>query len=366
MLSWPMLHAIYVSFGFHQALSLETAASETTQTKEIVQGYLNSDDYWLLMANARHFPNKPMQRYYTKLRYTRGAAYCCKPYDVSHVAFPRNGAVSFGTITNSRPPNKRAQRSVMSLVLDFALPAPPATWDNTQATVAHAGISASRLLQIEPVNQHFLAHARRKRHGRTLSEDDRVQAELKAEEQDEDNEAVEVEDEPETKALLELDPKDWKDQDHYAVLGLSKLRYKATPAQIKKARKFHLTNHLTARNLLAYYSHPIHSDRKKLLKHHPDKKAASGDINDDSFFKCIQKAYETLSDPTRRRQYDSVDPRVEDLVPKPARPDQFYEVYKPCFEREARFSRRLPVPELGGPETERETVTEFYDFWWVS
>jgi DnaJ family protein C protein 2 len=52
------------------------------------------------------------------------------------------------------------------------------------------------------------------------------------------------------------------------VLGLSKYRYKATDEQIKKAH------------------------RKKALKHHPDKKAgATGDENDDSFFKCIQKGY---------------------------------------------------------------------------
>lgn len=31
-------------------------------------------------------------------------------------------------------------------------------------------------------------------------------------------------------------------------------------------------------------------DRRKVLRHHPDKKAGvSGGTNDDSFFKCIQK-----------------------------------------------------------------------------
>lgn len=34
----------------------------------------------------------------------------------------------------------------------------------------------------------------------------------------------------------------------------------------------------------------VPEDRKKVLKHHPDKKAgAAGDSNDDSFFKCIAK-----------------------------------------------------------------------------
>jgi DnaJ family protein C protein 2 len=47
-----------------------------------------------------------------------------------------------------------------------------------------------------------------------------------------------VGDEPESKELLLLDPKEWKKQDHYEVLGLSALRYKATDDQIKIARAF--------------------------------------------------------------------------------------------------------------------------------
>lgn len=35
--------------------------------------------------------------------------------------------------------------------------------------------------------------------------------------------------------LRSLDPKEWKDQDHYAVLGLKKLRHKATEDIIKRA-----------------------------------------------------------------------------------------------------------------------------------
>jgi hypothetical protein len=36
-------------------------------------------------------------------------------------------------------------------------------------------------------------------------------------------------------------------------------------------------------------THAALIDRKKVLKHHPDKKAGSGDTNDDALFKCIQK-----------------------------------------------------------------------------
>ena len=37
--------------------------------------------------------------------------------------------------------------------------------------------------------------------------------------------------------LRSLDPKEWKDQDHYAVLGIAKLRNRATEDIIKKACK---------------------------------------------------------------------------------------------------------------------------------
>jgi DnaJ homolog subfamily C member 2 len=80
-----------------------------------------------------------------------------------------------------------------------------------------------------------------------------------------------------------------------------------------------------------------------VLKHHPDKKAgAVGDSNDDSFFKCIQKAFETLSNPEKRRQWDSVDPvaTAEDdsLVPiGKVEPGEFFETWAPIFEREVRL-----------------------------
>jgi len=140
-------------------------------------------------------------------------------------------------------------------------------------------------------------------------------------------------------------------QDHYAVLGLSHLRYKATEEQIRVAH------------------------RKKVLKHHPDKKAGvAGDSNDDSFFKCIQKAFEVLINPERRRQFDSVDPYFELLeqdVPTASQiknakdPNAaFFKLFAPVFEREARFSRKQPVPMLGAYEDPKEAVEGFYDFWY--
>ena len=67
--------------------------------------------------------------------------------------------------------------------------------------------------------------------------------------------------------LRSLDPKETQDQDHYKVLGLSALRYKATDNHIKKAYRF------------------------KVLRHHPDKRKANGEEikEDDDYFTCITK-----------------------------------------------------------------------------
>jgi DnaJ family protein C protein 2 len=158
-------------------------------------------------------------------------------------------------------------------------------------------------------------------------------------------------DEEEDPFLLSLDPKEWKKQDHYAVLGLSHLRYKATPQQIRVAH------------------------RKKVLKHHPDKKAGSGDSNDDAFFKCISKAFEVLINPERKAQFDSVDPHYVSLeedaptvgtYPKNAPPEKFFKIFGPIFEREARFYKGPieEVPMIGGIDDPKEKVEEFYDFWY--
>lgn len=116
-------------------------------------------------------------------------------------------------------------------------------------------------------------------------------------------------------------------------------------------------------------------DRKKVLKHHPDKKAGvAGDSNDDAFFKCISKAFDVLSNPERRRQFDSVDPFYDifetdvptaSQVQKAKNPEKFFfQSFGPVFEREARFSRKQPVPLLGSFDDTKAAVEGFYDFWY--
>ncbi|KAI3644411.1 hypothetical protein MP228_010575 [Amoeboaphelidium protococcarum] len=154
----------------------------------------------------------------------------------------------------------------------------------------------------------------------------------------------------ETEELLKLDPLQWKSQDHYAVLGLDKLRYNASANDIKKAY------------------------RMRVLKHHPDKMGADGQQQqqqqqqEDNFFKCIQRAYELLSDPVKRRQFDSVDPKFDNSIPSASQvhiayPQQFFEIFGPVFERNAHFSKVEPVPAIGDLHTPRSAVNQFYKFW---
>lgn len=112
-------------------------------------------------------------------------------------------------------------------------------------------------------------------------------------------------------------------------------------------------------------------DRTKVLVHHPDKKSgASGgsSSHDDAFFKCLQKSYEILSDPVKRRQYDSVDNVPEDAY-NPLKDGvdlDFIEAWRPVFEREIRFSvrDRHAAPTIGTMDTSKAEVERFYGFWY--
>ncbi|KAL4965302.1 putative ribosome associated DnaJ chaperone Zuotin [Aspergillus stella-maris] len=225
--------------------------------------------------------------------------------------------------------------------INVTLPALTAGWTADKDFKAVGKLSAVTQRNLEPVGPHFLAHARRKRHHRTFSEDERIQAQqnVKKTEDDEDNEISEDED----PMMLQRDAKDWKGQDHYAVLGLTKYRWRASQDQIKRAH------------------------RKKVLRHHPDKKAALGDRDEnDSFFKCIQKATEVLSDPVKRRQFDSVDEaaEVEPPTKKQSQKGNFFKLWAPVFESEGRFSKIQPVPQLGNEDSTFDEVNNFYNFWY--
>lgn len=170
-------------------------------------------------------------------------------------------------------------------------------------------------------------------------------------------------------------------KDHYSLLGLSDLRDAATPEEIRKAYL------------------------KSALKYHPDKLAAvllaeeSEAVREakkeeiDTHFKKIQAAYQVLSDPVQRRTYDSrriynsssscsnnsttttteeyyderdedEDEDEDDQIPADCAPGDFFNVFGPVFERNARWSAKQPVPGLGNERTPMEEVNNFYKFWY--
>ncbi|KAI9618672.1 hypothetical protein KEM48_006651 [Puccinia striiformis f. sp. tritici PST-130] len=99
-----------------------------------------------------------------------------------------------------------------------------------QITVGYSKPSIGKLAKPEPnevlpIGRAFQFHASRVLNNWTLSEqEDAIAKELEAAKNDSSSDLGEevddgVGDEPESRYLLELDPRDWKNQDQYAVLG---------------------------------------------------------------------------------------------------------------------------------------------------
>lgn len=88
------------------------------------------------------------------------------------------------------------------------LPSLPAGWEAEKDFRPVGKLSSANLRTVEPVGPHFLAHARRARHKRTFSEDDRIQAQEKVKNvEDEDDAEIS---EPEDPMMLQREAKDWK------------------------------------------------------------------------------------------------------------------------------------------------------------
>jgi DnaJ homolog subfamily C member 2 len=78
-----------------------------------------------------------------------------------------------------------------------------------------------------------------------------------------------------------------------------------------------------------------------------------------------------LSNPERRRQFDSVDPYYLNIEADPptasqisASPKAFFSLMTPVFEMESRFSKIQPAVPLGSEDATKEEVERFYDFWY--
>ncbi|KAH6927815.1 hypothetical protein HPB50_008951 [Hyalomma asiaticum] len=118
-------------------------------------------------------------------------------------------------------------------------------------------------VEVEPVGRWFEAVYQNARTRHVSSA-----ASIGSESSDEGEGGSAAEDPAETQYLLSLDPKEWKSQDHYRVLGLQSKRHAATEHDIKKAY------------------------RRKVLLHHPDKRRTAGEQVRDlerDYFSCITR-----------------------------------------------------------------------------
>lgn len=73
-----------------------------------------------------------------------------------------------------------------------------------------------------------------------------------------------------------------------------------------------------------------------------------------------------LLDPTKRRQFDSVDEEadVEPPTKKQLASADYYKLWSRVFKSEARFSRTQPVPTFGNEKSAKKEVDSFYNFWY--
>lgn len=98
--------------------------------------------------------------------------------------------------------------ATVTQVSELPLPVLPEGWSAEKDFKAVGKLSGAVQRAIEPVGPHFLAHARRARHKRTFSEDDRIQAQESAKKIEDGDESDESEDED--PMMLQREAKDWK------------------------------------------------------------------------------------------------------------------------------------------------------------
>jgi len=193
-------------------------------------------------------------------------------------------------------------------------------------------------LEFEPCGKWFEQYNYLKHHS-----DHNYEQEAEASEDSFEDEMEIVEPPSFVKYLESLDPKEWKEHDHYKILGLETLRFEATPQQIKRAHK------------------------QKVLKHHPDKKEDPVVREKaQNYFTCITRAMDILSDPVKRMSFDSCDPKFNDDVPPQSETSKknFFKVFGAAIARNARWSKNKNVPLLGSPEATFDEVNDFYNFWY--
>lgn len=133
--------------------------------------------------------------------------------------------------------------------------------------------------------------------------------------------------------------KDRLEENLYNILGLQDLGMGASEDQVKKAY------------------------RKLALIHHPDKATEENRASTKEMWLKIQNAYETLIDAEKKKKYDSTLPFDDNIPENDVEESEFFNIFKPVFIRNAFWSNKKPVPDIGDLKTDIKKVERFYQFW---
>ena len=159
------------------------------------------------MKLYKKWASDPNNQYSYRLE---AAEFLCRALDEDGTYFPSIDIPSTKLSQYIRPEELKepAQSAMSATLVDVPLPVLPEGWIGEKDFKAIGKISLATQRSIEPVGPHFLAHARRARHKRTFSEDDRIQAQENAKKvEDEDSGEISEAEDPH---MLLRDAKDWK------------------------------------------------------------------------------------------------------------------------------------------------------------
>lgn len=151
--------------------------------------------------------------------------------------------------------------------------------------------------------------------------------------------------------------------DPYGLLELEDRRWRATADEIRKAyRRLVLTHHPDKKQS----EEAIKAAARKEDKEDKENNGEEGEgEEEDSEFKLLSASWDLLGNNETRRAYDSID-NFNDFLPtafNAKRGRSFFQVFTAPFARQAKFSTRTPVPQLGDEDTPYEAVAKFYKFW---
>jgi DnaJ family protein C protein 2 len=150
------------------------------------------------------------------------------------------------------------------------------------------------------------------------------------------------------KEIIKIGPRGKEFNDHYDIMGLGRERFNATLEQIEKSFK--------VRSII------LHPDKCGIARASDEEKEFL-----EKRFKDLNTAYEVLTDPKRRREYDSVDaPKTK--LPKKLKEDgsEWFQKCVPAFKELARFydGKGDPMKFIEeDPDAPFERVRKMYEFW---